>query len=267
MISNDNIKEMVGTAMKEGPMNHEKRQKLLTALTLDGTDPDEAELMLDAAIQEAEQQQQAQSGLRRCPKCGTEVDAFTARCPVCGFEFRDEQALGVVQTLYEQLAQAERQSPNREEQNQRKEQILRAFQLPDNREQLLEFLTMAAPNAKKQGLIDRYLNTFWKRFAAMSLLIYTISLILLRYGFKDENTQEFSLAMDMVGTMFVSALYGIPIAYWWAKKVKGASATIDYNRFAPIWREKAQQALAKLRPLSNGADDEAIIANYEKALK
>ena len=267
MTSTDHIKEMVNTAMEKGVINHDERQRLLDAITRNGTDPDEAELLLDAAIQDAEQRKREQSGKRRCPKCGTEVDVFAARCPVCGHEFRDEKAMGVVQKLYEQLAEAERQSPNREEQNQRKEQILNAFQLPDNREELLEFLAMAAPNAKKQGLIDRYLNTFWKRFAAMSLLIYTISLILLRYGFKDENTQEFSLAMDMVGTMFVSALYGIPIAYWWAKKVKGASATIDYNRFAPIWREKAQQALQRLRPLSHGGDDEAIIANYEKHLK
>ena len=261
MTSTDHIKEMVNTAMEKGAINYDERQRLLDAITRDGTDPDEAELLLDAAIQDAEQRKREQSGKRRCPKCGTEVDVFAARCPVCGHEFRDEKAMGVVQKLYEQLAEAERQSPNRDEQNRRKEQILNAFQLPDNREELLEFL------AKKQGLIDRYLNTYWKRFIAMSLLIYLISLVCLRYGLKSETTEEFSLAMDMFGTMFFSAFYGIPIAHWWAKKVKGASATIDYNRFAPIWREKAQQALQRLRPLSHGGDDEAIIANYEKLLK
>lgn len=267
MTPNNNIDEMVRMAMEKGAINYDDRKRMIEALTRHGTDADEAELLLDAAIQKAEQQQREHSGILRCPRCGTVADAFAARCPVCGHEFRDTQALNVVQELYEKLFEAERQSSNRNEQNKRKEQILKAFQLPDNREELLEFLAMAVPNAKKQGVIDRYLDTYWKRFVVMSLLIYFVSLVIIRYGLKTETSEEFSLTMDMVGTMFVSAFYGIPIAHWWARKVKGATATIDYNLFAPIWRDKAQQALQKLRPLSNGSGDDAIIANYEKTLK
>lgn len=267
MTTNNNIGEMVSMAMKKGSISYDEKKRMIEALTRDGTDPDEAELLLDAAIQEAEQKQREHTGKQRCPKCGTESDAFVARCPVCGYEFRDTKALNVVQELYEKLIEAESQASSRSEQNKRKEQILKAFQLPDNREELLEFLAMAVPNAKKQGIIDRFLDTYWKRFIAMSLLIYLASLLLIRYGLSTETSEEFSLTMDMVGTMFVSAFYGIPIAHWWARKVKGATATIDYNYFAPIWRDKAQQALLKLRPLSKGGEDDAIIANYEKILK
>ena len=245
MTTNNNIGEMVSMAMKKGSISYDEKKRMIEALTRDGTDPDEAELLLDAAIQEAEQKQREHTGKQRCPKCGTESDAFVARCPVCGYEFRDTKALNVVQELYEKLIEAESQASSRSEQNKRKEQILKAFQLPDNREELLEFLAMAVPNAKKQGIIDRFLDTYWKRFIAMSLLIYLASLLLIRYGL----------------------IYGIPIAHWWARKVKGATATIDYNYFAPIWRDKAQQALLKLRPLSKGGEDDAIIANYEKILK
>ena len=78
---------------------------------------------------------------------------------------------------------------------------------------------------------------------------------------------EFSLGADMLGVAFFSAFYGIPIAYFWAKKVNRATATIDYNYFSGIWRKKALEALQKLRSLDKNHTDEAIIASYEKQLK
>ncbi|MBR4238832.1 MAG: zinc ribbon domain-containing protein [Prevotella sp.] len=266
MISNDHIREMVLAAMKEGAINYDKRKKLLDVLTLDGTDPDEAELLLDAAIQEIEQQQREQSGKRKCPKCGTEVDEFVARCPTCGYEFRDQKAMSVVQKLYDELQEVERRSITRVEQRAQKTRILQSFQVPDNRNELVEFLAMAVPNAKKRGFVDRYLDTFWKRFVFMSLAVYLGSLVFLELMTMGEPS-EFSLGADMLGVAFFSAFYGIPIAYFWAKKVNRATATIDYNYFSEIWRKKALEALQKLRSLDKNHTDEAIIANYEKQLK
>ena len=80
MTTNNNIGEMVSMAMKKGSISYDEKKRMIEALTRDGTDPDEAELLLDAAIQEAEQKQREHTGKQRCPKCGTESDAFVARC-------------------------------------------------------------------------------------------------------------------------------------------------------------------------------------------
>ena len=57
MTPNNNIDEMVRMAMEKGAINYDDRKRMIEALTRHGTDADEAELLLDAAIQKAEQQQ------------------------------------------------------------------------------------------------------------------------------------------------------------------------------------------------------------------
>ncbi len=95
----------------------------------------------------------------KCPRCGEVLDAFSAACPSCGFELRDAKATtslndlslklqeitasagkGVKQTLFERLRHDTTEVDNRAV------ALIKAFPIPNTKEDLIEFIIMSAAN-------------------------------------------------------------------------------------------------------------------------
>ena len=96
--------------------------------------------------------------VRKCPACGAIVEAFTARCPTCGHEFSNVAANSSIQRLFDMLNNVEKDSNGSvwselgfggEKDARRRKSIIQNFPIPTTKEDILEFLALAVPLARK----------------------------------------------------------------------------------------------------------------------
>ena len=115
--------------------------------------------------------------IKKCPACGAVLQSFTTKCSDCGFEFRNVEANCTIQHLFELLNEVEANSKEDAEgllgglgkfyadsfassfggtkDTRKKKAIIQNFPIPNTKEDILEFLTLAVPLAKKPGIFDQ----------------------------------------------------------------------------------------------------------------
>ena len=108
--------------------------------------------------------------VHKCPHCNEVLNAFANTCPSCGYEIRGIKVSNALQEFYIKLETLERSSPSikpslkslRENQvlvneaDQQKISLIRSFIIPNNKEDILEFLILAASN------INERRNSIWE---------------------------------------------------------------------------------------------------------
>ena len=82
--------------------------------------------------------------IHKCPRCGEVLNAYEAYCSACGYEIRGSSVSGYVQKFAEQVKTATTEY--------QKASIIQSFPVPNNREDIFEFLILATSS------IDRHLN-------------------------------------------------------------------------------------------------------------
>lgn len=82
--------------------------------------------------------------VHKCPQCGEVLNAYEGVCSTCGYELRGSGVSDSVQKFAEQLKTATTEY--------QKATIIQGFPIPNNREDIFEFLILATSN------IDRHLN-------------------------------------------------------------------------------------------------------------
>jgi len=112
-----------------------------------------------------------EGALKKCPSCGAPVTSFATKCASCGHEFRNIQAANSVKELSTQLQNAAERIRKEKENivvtfhnahlknplNVAKEiatlqeSIISSFPVPNTKEDILEFLSIALPEAKKKS--------------------------------------------------------------------------------------------------------------------
>lgn len=77
-----------------------------------------------------------QGEIHKCPNCGEILSPLAVICPSCGYEIRGNKASDSVKEFAMRLADVEN--------NQQKIIIIQSFPIPNNKEDILEFLILAA---------------------------------------------------------------------------------------------------------------------------
>lgn len=113
--------------------------------------------------QPTEQRKQVFEGdVHKCPKCGYELESFSANCPYCGFELRNTKTSNAVTSFKNLFDNAT---------YEKKIHILQNFVVPNNKEDIFEFMCMAESNfdedyyvthINEQDLSDVWLSTIKK---------------------------------------------------------------------------------------------------------
>ena len=88
--------------------------------------------------------------IRKCPSCGSFVEPFSTRCKECGYEFTNVVSVSSTTQLFQKLEELENQKDNKFFGNdfkiyEKKLLAIKTFPIPNSKEDILEFITMAAP--------------------------------------------------------------------------------------------------------------------------
>lgn len=184
---NEQLEQLIDAALADGVLTEKEKQILFRKAQSMGIDLDEFEMVLDARLfnlQKVQKQQTLASSapksdkygdVKKCPACGALIESFTTRCPECGHEFSNIAANSSIQKLFEMLNQAESETSinqknrprklgflrdlllgeddeddedNEERILNKKKTIIQNFPIPNTKDDILEFLSLAVPLAR-----------------------------------------------------------------------------------------------------------------------
>ena len=187
-VYNPQLEKLIDLALADGELTEKEKQVLFKKAEGMGIDLDEFEMVLEAKLYERNKSNNAQTStaapksnkfgdIKKCPACGAVLQSFTTKCPDCGFEFRNVEANCTIQHLFELLNEVEANSKEDAEgllgglgkfyadsfassfggtkDTRKKKAIIQNFPIPNTKEDILEFLTLAVPLAKKPGIFDQ----------------------------------------------------------------------------------------------------------------
>ena len=224
-----------------------------------------------------------------CPKCGKQVPPLTLVCD-CGFEFTNNRGESAVKKLFDQindiqLTEAEIDSCSevvkeridkeyravkdsngnvvkkvndkalQKLKEKKKLNLIQTFPVPNTKEDIIEFLALAAPNAKHKGGI---LGSIFGRLKVV--IVFLIVLFILEFVFLGAPEYEND---PIYFVYFLSVFLGI----FAISLVFGAdNETLIWNKKANIWRAKFEQVLMKGRSLRGDSDFQQQLDYYENLM-
>lgn len=171
----EETEKLIDMAIANGELSENGKRVLFNRAQKQGIDLDELGFVLETRLTEKKKSMQAQQTqksskygeVRKCPTCGAFVEPFTTRCPECGFEFTEVGCVSSFEELSNRLREVDSQSSEKkqslvelvfgeyedyneiEKKKAQKMQIIATFPIPTAKEDLLEFISMALPLAKK----------------------------------------------------------------------------------------------------------------------
>ena len=182
---NEKIENLINFALADGELTEKEKQILFKKAEEEGIDLDEFEMVLDAKLHEKKQNMKEPvppttaapksnkfGDVKRCPACGAIVTSFSAKCGDCGHEFSIVESNVSINKLFEKINEIE--SNKREEStssnpfkalgramsdsfqtgadktSSRIMATIQNFPVPNTKEDLLEFLSLAFPLASKK---------------------------------------------------------------------------------------------------------------------
>ena len=84
--------------------------------------------------------------LSKCPSCGSSIPSNAVACPYCGSEIRGREAVSSFKNLFDSLKDVESE--------EKKIDIIKAFPVPNNKEDIIEFMLMASSNFDAEHYAD-----------------------------------------------------------------------------------------------------------------
>lgn len=260
----EHIEKLVAAALTDGFITEKERATIRRIAEREGMDPDEADMLLDARLQAYNIKKKADSAHRKCPHCGAEIPAFSDRCPACGAELQNIKATSSVKELFDKINQIEKSGEDRAIVKNKKITLISTFPVPNTREDLLEFLTQAAPNAKKikpniKAMVTQFLKT-----VLLVGIIGGIPIGLIGLGAADDGDGgSVKLTMFLMGfgagAAAFGGMFGIIPAIFFALRKAHTPAQKEHNELAMAWRAKVEQVLAKAKLTLRSSNDKAEV--------
>jgi hypothetical protein len=187
---NEKIENLINFALEDGELTEKEKQILFKKAQEEGIDLDEFEMVLDAKLHERKRkmiepvaqnpvQQSAAApksekfgDVKKCPACAAIVQSFQTKCSDCGHEFSNVGANVSIGKLFEMLNACENERKEGgmsiggavggmfakayglgggDKILEKKKSIISGFPIPNTKDDILEFLSTAIPNAKQKG--------------------------------------------------------------------------------------------------------------------
>lgn len=289
------LENLIQATLEDGVLEEYEKAALVKRATAEGVDLAELEIYINSILQKRQrelnekknaefakvEQQKKEAIGKVCPKCGKQATPMTLVCE-CGYEFASKKASSSVQDFSEKinnivLSDIEMKScyntQNEFSESKRnkllddkRRMLISSFPVPNTKEDIMEFLSLATPFAKKKGGI---FGTIIGRLAVFLLIVVIAALILYMLLPEYEEFQiEWSanpkfdkkpIALPYT-IMFavVASIISFVLAFFVGKE------TLRWNNMAKTWRAKFDQVLMKGRSLRADAEFKQMLDYYEQ---
>lgn len=263
------LENLIQATLEDGILEDYEKAALVKRAQAEGVDLAELEIYINSIMQKrkrelAQSEDARQAAIdkkkkeafgRTCPNCGKQLPPMTLKCE-CGYEVASNKSTSSVQVLMDKIEQV-RSAPFKsklgsekrdKENNERDEQVrelIRMFPVPNTKEDIIEFLALAAPNSEKKGGI---FGTIPKRLMVMGLLVFILGLM--GYIMSGEGS--------VIGSIIV-----------WGGMLAAAVAflvdrdTLKWNKNAEVWKAKFDQVMIKGRSMRGDAEFSQQLDYYE----
>jgi predicted RNA-binding Zn-ribbon protein involved in translation (DUF1610 family) len=160
---NEQLEKLIDFALADGILTDKEKEVLYRKANEFGVDQDEFEMVLEAKLHQV-QKEAAQSAvpqksnkegdIKKCPSCGAPVQSFNTTCPDCGHEFRNTQASKSIKEFFNTMNSAPPET---------QAGIISNFPVPNTKEDIFEFLSMAMGNCATLTAEDKmtYRQSMW----------------------------------------------------------------------------------------------------------
>ena len=263
------LEDLIKATLEDGILEDYEKEALVKRAQKEGMDLVELEIYINAELQkrkrelkeknealDAQYEKEKKEAIGPvCPKCGKQVPPLTLKCE-CGYEFTKGKAASSVKLLIEEIEKIK--NTNNENKEQEILDAITLFPVPNTKEDIVEFLALSAPNAKKKG------GFLWGTLLGRVIIFLIIMVPIVAYVIM--NTDEKNSIGNAVENnlldvaLFVATPLGIALAYV-------DKASLDWNKKAEIWRNKFDQVLMKGRSLMGDPDFQRQLDYYENKVK
>ena len=175
---NSELEKLIELTLADGQLTDKERTVLFRKAKELGVAKDELEIVLDGklfALQKNSQSNYVKYGdVKKCPACGAIIQSFHTKCSDCGHEFSNVGANVSIGKLFDMLNACENERNDEgmsvgkalgsmfanaygvgggDKILEKKKSIISGFPIPNTKDDILEFLSTAVPNAKQKGNI------------------------------------------------------------------------------------------------------------------
>lgn len=169
-----------------------------------------------------------QGRVKTCPNCGANVSSFRGNCPECGHEFRDSGDVKSMSSLFEKIDIIENSNKKNEAKIDAKCELIRSFPIPNDKEDLLEFISVSEANASPaHGMFATKMSGIINSTLICLVLISLIYLIYKLSGISSDGLLDIIIFI-IIGVAFAIVYYAarekneIDVAAAWDVKFKAA---------------------------------------------
>lgn len=140
---NQSLERLIEVCLADGVLTDKEKEVIRNKAKSLGYSPDEVVIYAEGLLHEKNSTKRSskEGKAYMCPNCGANLPSMVSHCPDCGHEIRDNQASDSVRlfsTKYLNTKSIEE-----------KAHIVDSFPVPNNKEDLLEFMALAYPQSVK----------------------------------------------------------------------------------------------------------------------
>ena len=155
------IEKLIDLIIIDGQITEKERNVILKKAAEFGVDADEVEITLNGRLYQLDatkpKEKEKVGNIKICPACGAPVKAMELVC-VCSHEFNNTKANSTLLKLLEEIEKINNKEMSRfggdMERNKLKSELIENFPIPNNREDIIEFLAFAVSKGKNYSFIS-----------------------------------------------------------------------------------------------------------------
>ena len=272
------LESLIQATLEDGVMEEHEKAAIVRRAQNEGVDLAELDIYINsllqkrareleyekiAALQQAEKAKKESFG-RKCPNCGAQVPPLTLKC-VCGYEFTATKSVSSVQMLSEKINNIMLSEKNEQRRYELIRETISIFPVPNTKEDIIEFLALSAPNAKKKGGL---LGSKVGRILIVAIIIVVL-VVIMSYFASPSSSHRSRFSTTAFGQgLFIFGFFGALAFGGIAKYILGhPDSTIIHNESATVWRTKFDQVMMKGRSLQGDANFQRQLDYYENIMK
>ena len=260
------LEDLIQATLEDGVLEDYEKAALVKRATAEGVDLTELEIYINSILQkhkkehdqaeDAKQekidQKKKEAFGRVCPNCGRQVPPMTLKC-ICGYEFSKRDVVSSVKTLADDIEKilTENTKLGIIKRTKLITDKIRMFPVPNSKEDIIEFLSMAAANSEIRG------GLWGSTSGRMLLILIFIIIVCTITGLLIANGTSWSICVASIWVL----LFGCTLIY-----------IVDYgiiasNQIATAWRKKLKQIMLKARSLRGDPEFTQQLNYYESLLE